>query len=122
MRVILLVVAFCVVGLHGFGMGLGNCDSSDAGLRHCISTLFDRNRDDVITMEELNLSFGDRITQSGNLNATMVMNAGDLNHDGVLTIDDWTHPNRTLLVDPMQKQLACFWCRQNGVNMDMKKK
>ena len=84
-----------------------------------MSKLFDRNRDGVITMDELNRSFADRVPYSGNLNSTMMMNAGDLNGDGVLTMDDWNHPNRTLLKDAIQKQLACYWCRQNGVNMDM---
>jgi len=120
MRVVLLVVALCVVGLvDGFGMGLATCDDSDEALTHCVSKLFDRNRDGVITMDELNRSFADRVPYSGNLNSTMVMHAGDLNGDGVLTMDDWNHPNRTLLKDAIQKQLACFWCRQNGVNMDM---
>jgi hypothetical protein len=115
----LLVVAFCVASLYGFGVGLNTCDSSEEAIHHCISVIFDRNKDGVITMDELERSFGDRVQYSSNLNATMVMRGGDLNGDGVLTDDDWTHPNRTLLKNAIQLDMACFWCRQNGVNMDL---
>lgn len=119
MRIFLLVVVFLVARLDAFGIGLARCDDSDSALTGCVSKLFDRNRDGVITMEELEKSFADRIHYSANLNATKFMSGGDLNGDGVLTIDDWTHPNRTLFKDAIQKEMACFWCRQNGVNMDL---
>lgn len=79
-KVALLVAACCaVVGLCGFGMGLNTCDSSEESIRHCIVVIFDRNKDGVITMDELERSFKDRVTYNSNLNATMVMRGGKKN-------------------------------------------
>lgn len=116
---LLLLVLLLVCRLDGFGIGVINCDLSDASMIKCASKLFDRNKDDVITMDELVRSFQDKITYTSNFNATIIMNGGDVNGDGVLTIDDWNHPNRTYLKEDISKGMACFWCRRNGVNMDL---
>jgi hypothetical protein len=85
-KVALLVAACCaVVGLCGFGMGLNTCDSSEESIRHCIVVIFDRNKDGVITMDELERSFKDRVTYDSNLNATMVMRGGEKTSVTVLT-------------------------------------
>jgi hypothetical protein len=76
MKLVLLLLAVFTSTLHGFGIGLQNCDTSDDAIRHCASQLFDRNKDDVITLDELQKSFEDRVTYSANFNATIIMSGG----------------------------------------------
>lgn len=99
--------------------GLHNCDPSDDAFLNCVRVLFDANSDDVITREELRVGFARDGFFSANMDIDWIMNGGDYNHDGVLDMNDWNHPNRTVFYkEATTPMFACFFCRSNGVNMD----
>lgn len=99
--------------------GLSNCNTSEEAFFNCVRTLADLDNDGVITEAEVASMFSRPGFYSANMNTAWVMEQGDYNHDGVLTMDDWGNENRTLFYkDGMTPMFACFFCRSNGVNMD----
>lgn len=93
------------------------CDTSDDRLIQCLVTLFDKNKDNIITLAELQSGFTE-LTFTYGITPATIMHHGDVNKDGVLTrAGDWDTPSRKVMKTEEEKQLACTFCQKNHVSM-----
>jgi hypothetical protein len=102
-----------------FGItGIANCNKADIALFRCVDQLVDTNHDGVLTPGEISLALQHRIPNPAGLTLEFVMQM-DYNLDGVIDMVDWSNSTRRFYKDEITKDMACFFCRNNGVNMDL---
>jgi hypothetical protein len=114
----MFILLFFLVFAESYPIGPINCDKSDEAFLRCFTQLFDQNHDGRVTFTELGTVFRYHIKYNANMTPEIMMQA-DLNHDGVLDMQDWNNPARTFYKEDMHKIGACVVCRRNGVNMDL---
>ncbi len=97
--------------------GLGNCNRADAALFSCVDQLADINHDGRLDRVEIQYALDHKIRYPAGMTVEFAMQM-DLNQDGYIDMTDWLNSTRLFYKDLMTKDMACFFCRQNGVNMD----
>ena len=95
-----------------------SCDNSREAIVQCASELIDINHDNRLTIGEIEYALSNMVGLPGpNVNVTLFMKC-DMDDDGVLTMDDWNHPNSTCLPTYNCLLIACLVCTRNGFVMD----
>jgi len=118
MLLLLLVIIASAVGVDKrFSQGFQNCSEDENDFLNCMKTLFDTNKDNVITRAELEAKYTSSDFYSGDTTVDKIME-GDCNGDNQLDMTDWNHPNRTFFKSRNTQIIACFLCRANNVKMD----
>lgn len=122
MGVLLFVVLFLAyanaVSVTG---GLESCDRSDAAIFTCAGRLADFDKDNRISVAELDQAFLSTIVYPAGVTTEMVMRL-DYNQDGYVDMTDWNNETRSFYKDRITQTMVCFFCRQNGIAMDLKKR
>ena len=97
------------------------CPNGESDIFNCMDTLIDANHDGTLTLQEITDALS-AVTQEVDLAerfpADMWISGCDFNGDGVLTMADWNHPQRTrnstCLSEPVYCGIFCFMCTKNG--------
>lgn len=115
MFILLLLFVSCI---YSSNFGLANCNRADIAVFRCADQLVDSNHDGKLTPEEITIALQYRIQNPAGLTLEFVMQM-DYNKDGVVDMLDWTNSTRQFYKDVVTQDMACFFCRNNGVNMDL---
>lgn len=96
------------------------CDNTREAIEQCAAYLFDTNYDGRITVEELDTVIPNLVSvpMHEGFNSTLFLRC-DIDEDGVLTHEDWVHPNATVCLPTTNMlYIACMVCIRNGFVMD----
>lgn len=114
---ILLTVATAV----SISAGTESCDNSDAALLNCATHLADADHDNRLNRAEIDYAISNTLIYPAGITTDFVMHM-DYNQDGYLDMTDWNNSTRRFYKDSVTQTMACFFCRQNGVAMNINKK
>lgn len=119
--VVLICVLFATLTGASLSTGLESCDSSDAALLNCATHLADFDHDNRLSRQEIDQALAETIHYTAGLTTDMIMRM-DYNQDGYVDMTDWNNATRRFYKDSVTQTMACFFCRQNGIAMDMRKR
>lgn len=93
------------------------CPTARDNLLQCFRELLDTNKDSTITVGEIDsflatqTCINKKITD--HLSGEILIHTCDINHDGVLTVADWTASNSCVTM-PGREDLVCELCKKCG--------
>jgi hypothetical protein len=100
-----------------FAFGIAHCPEPRDNLIQCFRDLIDLNKDSTITIAELDhfLANQNCINKkiTSHITGTHIMNTCDFNHDGILTLSDWTATNACVST-PHRIEMVCVLCERCG--------
>jgi len=101
--VLLVISAFCVFGGLATVVPPGACPGDRESLLQCFDQLLDLNHDGNLTVTELDAGFANftailpsQTAFTDQYNSTFIMNACDIDQDGILSPADWSHADACL--------------------------
>lgn len=101
--------------------GIESCDTSDAAMLNCATHLADLDHDNRLSRAEIDYALTNTIRYTAGVTVELVMRM-DYNEDGFVDMTDWNNATRRFYKDTVTQTMACFFCRQNGIAMNLLQK